>query len=806
MDITERAASDQEPGLPPFSESILAIDVNDRSALGCSLFSTADGTLKIGTDISMAGEDVVEHFLSYAQPTTILVSRRVPESIFAFIEHHTEKSDNEIRLRQVSSSDFSQTLDYEELSSIDTSSADVERQYIQSSIQAPQKCDHQESQFMKLVRRSSSIDLENVTSLGCASAILIYLHRRRSVVSPSGDSSTEYMFGVRSVTLFNFADYVFISEESKLSLQVISHESYPNRPASNVDSKSSAEKENLSVYGLFHPLASTPQGRTRLRHMFLRPVSNLDILSYRQRAIGLLLHHGNEEARKRAVATLRKMGNVTHAIAHLQKGIGSSSAHKAFMSLALIGDMISRVINFDEAKSQKYCSVRLGVDPELDALKREYDGLSSFTKAVVKHVAEDLPAWARQHIRCAFFPQLGFLTAVKQESQLANDIFNGESGIDNSWREYFTHKGMTYYKNRHMEDLDRHHGDVHSKINDKEIEVMQKLATDVIVHKKALLEAADSCGEFDALLALAIGAAKYKWHPPKMTNTNVIRIKGGRHPLQELLVPSFVPNDCFIGEESMTHGRATQALVLTGPNQSGKSVYIKQVAIIVYLAHIGSYVPAEEAEIGTVDKILTRLPSQESVSRVGSAFALDLKQVIQAMKYSTSRSLVLMDEFGNGTAADGGAGMFTAMLDHFLSPATPTPKLVVATHFHEVFSNGYLNNHSELSLMHMDVRADMDATNAEDKVTYLFQLTDGYSLTGLGNQCAVLNGIPQEITDRAEIIGESIRQDENLTYSKLYSPDGNENLGDIENTIGVFLNLDLSLYNTFIKDFINNIN
>lgn len=138
------------------------------------------------------------------------------------------------------------------------------------------------------------------------------------------------MFGVRSVTLFNFADYVFISEESKLSLQVISHESYPNRPASNVDSKSSAEKENLSVYGLFHPLASTPQGRTRLRHMFLRPVSNLDILSYRQRAIGLLLHHGNEEARKRAVATLRKMGNVTHAIAHLQKGIGSSSAHKAF--------------------------------------------------------------------------------------------------------------------------------------------------------------------------------------------------------------------------------------------------------------------------------------------------------------------------------------------------------------------------------------------------------------------------------------------------------------------------------------------
>lgn len=166
--------------------------------------------------------------------------------------------------------------------------------------------------------------------LGCASAILIYLHRQRSLVSPSSNSSTGYMFDVRSVTLFNLADYVFISEESKLSLQIISHESHPNRPAWSVDSKSSAEKENISVYGLFHPLASTPQGRTHLRHMFLRPVSDLDILSQRQRTIALLLHPSNEETKKRAIAILRKMGNVAHAIAHLRKGISSPSSHNAF--------------------------------------------------------------------------------------------------------------------------------------------------------------------------------------------------------------------------------------------------------------------------------------------------------------------------------------------------------------------------------------------------------------------------------------------------------------------------------------------
>ncbi|PNP40321.1 hypothetical protein TGAMA5MH_07648 [Trichoderma gamsii] len=165
MDATKGAASDQEAGLPPLSESILAIDVKDRSILGCSLFSTADGTLKIGTDISMAGEDVVEQFLSFAQPTTILVSRRVPESIVAFIEKHAEKSDKEIGFRLASPSDFSHTLACEELSSLDTSSVNVDSQYVECSIQALQECNRQESQCMKLVHCSSSIDLDNITSV-----------------------------------------------------------------------------------------------------------------------------------------------------------------------------------------------------------------------------------------------------------------------------------------------------------------------------------------------------------------------------------------------------------------------------------------------------------------------------------------------------------------------------------------------------------------------------------------------------------------------------------------------------------------
>jgi DNA mismatch repair protein MSH5 len=138
------------------------------------------------------------------------------------------------------------------------------------------------------------------------------------------------MFSVRSVTLFNLSDYVFISEESRFSLQIINPESHPNSQAWSVDSISSAERENVSIYGLFHPLASTSQGRLHLRHMFLKPTSNLDIISDRQQTISLLLQPDNAEKRKCAVSTLRKIGSIGHIITRLHKGISSPPSHRAF--------------------------------------------------------------------------------------------------------------------------------------------------------------------------------------------------------------------------------------------------------------------------------------------------------------------------------------------------------------------------------------------------------------------------------------------------------------------------------------------
>jgi len=175
-------------------------------------------------------------------------------------------------------------------------------------------------------------------------------------------------------------------------------------------------------------------------------------------------------------------------------------------------------------------------------------------------------------------------------------------------------------------------------------------------------------------------------------------------------VSSFVPNSTFLvggpGDDASTeefdfdrgtashaqpsssarhtyaHKESPSMLVLTGPNYSGKSVYLKQVALIVFMAHVGSFVPAESARIGLTDKILSRVTTRETVSRVQSTFMLDLQQISLALSLATRRSLLIIDEFGKGTEASDGAGLACAVMDHLLSLGAERPKVIGATHFH----------------------------------------------------------------------------------------------------------------------------
>lgn len=295
----------------------------------------------------------------------------------------------------------------------------------------------------------------------------------------------------------------------------------------------------------------------------------------------------------------------------------------------------------------------------------------------------------------------------------------------------------------------------------------------VLEHEIALATASDLCGDLDSLLALALGADKYKFTVPHMTTANVIQIEEGRHPLQELVVPSFIANDTLllggVGDEQDDRSIITDAMrdlpsimVMTGPNHSGKSVYLKQVALIVFLAHIGSFVPADRACIGLTDRLLTRIATRESVSRNESAFAIDLKQAAFSMNFATRRSLILIDEFGKGTNSTDGAGLVTAIIDHFVNLGDEAPKVLAATHFLEIFEHDFLPDTSRLTFAHMDVRVDLEAEDSEDQVTYLFRLTPGRSTSSFGSRCAAMNGVDEAVVKRADAIALLLARGEDL--------------------------------------------
>lgn len=270
-------------------------------------------------------------------------------------------------------------------------------------------------------------------------------------------------------------------------------------------------------------------------------------------------------------------------------------------------------------------------------------------------------------------------------------------------------------------------------------------------------------GELDSLLALAQAAEKYGWVQPEMTASNIIDIADGRHPLQELLVPSFIPNDCVMaggpGEpdddnpvSSQQEAKGPSFLMLTGPNNSGKSIYMKQVALIVYLAHIGSYVPASRATIGITDRILTRIATRETMMADDSAFCIDLKQAAFTINFATRRSLILVDEFGKGTTWHDGVGLLAGYVAHFFHLGPYRPKMLIGTHFHELYDRGILPPGNGLEYAHLDVRLDNEAEELEDQITYLYKLVPGPGRESLGILCAELMGVDGEIIERAEYL------------------------------------------------------
>ena len=266
-------------------------------------------------------------------------------------------------------------------------------------------------------------------------------------------------------------------------------------------------------------------------------------------------------------------------------------------------------------------------------------------------------------------------------------------------------------------------------------------------HAQKVVAVAKAVAELDVLASLAEIAAANGYEKPEIDDTEEIVIRNGRHPVVELSLQDerFVPNDCYLDCEK------DQLLIITGPNMAGKSTYLRQVALIVLMAQIGSFVPADSARIGIVDRIFTRVGAHDELASGQSTFMVEMNETASILNNATRRSLIVLDEIGRGTSTYDGLSIAWAVAERIKQIGAKT---LFATHYHHL---------NELEKTLAGVKNYRIAVKEEaDRIVWLRKIMPGGTDKSYGIEVARLAGLPPEVIERAKEVLEEIERNDNV--------------------------------------------
>ncbi|KRZ57037.1 MutS -like protein 5, partial [Trichinella nativa] len=680
--------------------------------------------------------------LNQVRPTTILLSSKADERLCKLIDDfqnnkcqqnaEVEEAENENDLIVVAASEFelSRCKNTVErfISSIGSGHASVEDK----------------------IRASLFVDMESVCMIRALGVLINYCE----IESISTDHfGRPVAFCLRS---FEVNDMLVMDDNAYESLQIFKKQFHPSVYKAGRD----GFKEGFGLYSVCNRCCSSV-GAAKLRRWFLRPTRNLNKLKQRLDSIEILSCDSNFHFIQAVQKPLKQIKSVTAIFNRLRvakvnpsdwvslyktinacifvaeflknrknlKVILSEMYDISLEKLQKISSLINELVDFKAMMEERQFTVKPGIDRLLDEKKELLKRLPELLTEVIKSEIDNLP-FPLAACTCVYIPTIGYLIAVPRSLSCSKDGDYEKPGLEFM----FITNDRVHYKNETMRQLDAELGDVKLDIKDLESSIMISLQNFVLKHATVIQHAVECAATVDCLISMALTAREYNWVRPELVEENVIDITGSRHPLQELCTAPFVNNS--VKSDETEFGKMH---VLTGPNACGKSVYLKQVGLLVYLAHIGSFVPASAARIGLVDRICTRLHSTGSINDGMSTFAADVKQVAMATKYATKKSLIIIDEFGKGTLTDVGVALLGACLTYWLE-RDKCPHVFVSTHLHRLF-----NILPQSTLLRYNT---MKVMRQGEDVLFLYSICEGQATESYAACAASKAGLPERVCNR----------------------------------------------------------
>ncbi len=281
-----------------------------------------------------------------------------------------------------------------------------------------------------------------------------------------------------------------------------------------------------------------------------------------------------------------------------------------------------------------------------------------------------------------------------------------------------------------------------------EYDLFMEVREAIVKETARIQETAGAIGRLDALTSLADRALALRYVRPVMTDGCAVRITGGRHPVVEQMPEAerFVPNDTELDCDG------NQLIIITGPNMAGKSTYIRQVALIVIMAQMGSFVPADKAEIGLTDRVFTRVGASDDLARGRSTFMVEMQETANILNNATRKSLIVLDEIGRGTSTFDGISIAWAVAEYLHNHNEVKAKTLFATHYHEL---------TDLALTMSGVKNyNVLVREKDDRIAFLRKIVPGGSDKSYGIQVARLAGMPHEVIERAKEILANLEEGE----------------------------------------------